>query len=298
MKWEGERESSNVEDRRGAGGGGFGGLGGRIGGRGIGVGTIAVALVAGWVFGVNPLTVLGMLAGDGGGAPAAQQQRVPSNQPPANDSETRFVRTVLASTEDVWNGVFKSGGSAGGGYQAPTLVMFRGATGTACGTGQSAMGPFYCPGDRQIYIDLDFFDTLQRELGAPGQFAQAYVIAHEVGHHVQNLMGITGKVDAMRGRGSQGDGNAMSVRVELQADCFAGVWASRSQQAKGWLESGDIESALNAAARIGDDALQRRGSGAVRPESFTHGSSQQRVSWFKRGFEAGNPNQCNTFEGV
>ncbi len=299
MKWDGQRESSNVEDRRGAGGG-LGGGGRLIGGRGIGIGTIAVALVAGWVFGINPLTVLGMLAGDGsgGGAPVVQQQQAPGDAAPANDSETRFVRTVLASTEDVWNGVFKSGSGAGGGYQAPTLVVFRGATGTACGTGQSAMGPFYCPGDRQIYIDLDFFDTLKRDLGAPGEFAQAYVIAHEVGHHVQNLMGVTGKVDAMRGRVSQADGNAMSVRVELQADCFAGVWASRSQQAKGWLESGDIDSALNAAARIGDDALQRRGRGVVRPESFTHGSSQQRVSWFKRGFESGNPKQCNTFEGV
>ncbi|MDQ2780668.1 MAG: zinc metallopeptidase [Pseudomonadota bacterium] len=289
MKWEGNRESSNVEDRRDSGGGGGGGFG--IGGRSIGIGTIAVALVAGWVFGVNPLTVLGMLSGDGGSAPVSQS--APSNQPPAKDSETRFVRTVLASTEDVWTGVFKA---AGGKYVEPTLVMFRGATATACGTGQSAMGPFYCPGDQKVYIDLDFFDTLSRQLGAPGQFAQAYVVAHEIGHHVQNLMGITAKVDGMRERLSQTQANALSVRVELQADCLAGVWANKSQQAKGWLEQGDIEQAVNAASHIGDDTLQRQSRGVVRPESFTHGSSQQRVGWFKRGFESGTVNQCNTFE--
>ena len=189
--------------------------------------------------------------------------------------------------------MFQASGAA---YRDPKLVIFRGATPTACGTGQTAMGPFYCPGDAKVYIDLDFFDTLSRRLGAPGDFAQAYVIAHEVGHHVQNLMGVTGKVDAMRGKVSQTQANALSVRVELQADCLAGVWANHSQQGKGWLERGDIEEALNAATKIGDDALQQASQGRVVPESFTHGSSAQRVSWFKRGLDSGAVNQCNTFE--
>jgi predicted metalloprotease len=285
MKWEGERESENVEDRRGSGGGGFG-----IGGRGIGIGTIVVALVAGWIFGINPLTVLGLLSG-GGGAPTAQE--APAHAPPAGDQQARFVSVVLASTEDAWTKVFREGG---GTYRPPKLTLFRGAVGTACGTGQSAMGPFYCPGDQKVYIDLDFFDTLKSRLGAPGEFAQAYVVAHEVGHHVQNLMGITGKVDQLRARQSERDANAMSVRVELQADCFAGVWSYQSQQAKQWLDQGDIESALNAASRIGDDTLQRRSQGVVVPESFTHGSSQQRVSWFKRGLQSGRVEDCNTFD--
>jgi hypothetical protein len=178
----------------------------------------------------------------------------------------------------------------------PKLVIFRGATQTACGTGQTAMGPFYCPGDSDVYIDLAFFDTLSRRLGAPGDFAQAYVIAHEVGHHVQNLMGITGKVDAQRSRQSAAQANAMSVRVELQADCLAGVWAFHSQQGKGWLERGDLEEALNAATQIGDDTLQKASTGRVVPESFTHGSSAQRVGWFKRGYESGSVNNCNTFD--
>ena len=184
---------------------------------------------------------------------------------------------------------------AGGQYERPRLVLFRGATPTACGTGQTAMGPFYCPGDRKVYIDLAFYDTLRNRLGAPGDFAQAYVIAHEVGHHVQNLLGITGKVDAQRNRVSEAQANALSVRVELQADCLAGVWANRSQKSKGWLDQSDIGEALNAASQIGDDTLQRNATGAVRPESFTHGSSAQRVSWFKRGLESGQVNQCNTF---
>jgi predicted metalloprotease len=289
MKWEGNRESDNVEDRRdeGGGGGGFSGIGGRH----IGLGSIAIALVAGWIFGINPMTVLGLLSG---GAPApAQQQQAPAHKPPANDTTARFVSTVLADTEDVWAAVFKA---SNGAYQAPHLVLFRGATPTACGTGQTAMGPFYCPGDRKVYIDLEFFDTLSRRLGAPGDFAQAYVIAHEVGHHVQNLMGVTAKVDAARARQSEAQRNAVSVRVELQADCLAGVWANHSQQGKGWLERGDVEEALNAASQIGDDTLQRKSQGTVVPESFTHGSSQQRMNWFKRGMDSGNVGQCNTFE--
>ena len=294
MKWEGQEQSSNVEDRRGAAGGGLGGGGlPRIGGRGIGLGTIAIALVAGWVFGINPLTVLGLLGG--GGAPMeASQPQVPAARPPANDRAAAFVSTVLRDTEVVWGRVFQSSAAA---YQEPRLVLFRGVTPTACGSGESAMGPFYCPGDRKVYLDLEFLDTLGRRLGAPGDFAQAYVVAHEVGHHVQNLLGITEKVDAMRGRVSQQQMNALSVRVELQADCLAGVWAHHSQQGKGWLESGDVEEALNAAAQIGDDTLQRKARGAVVPESFTHGSADQRMSWFRRGLDTGSVKQCNTFDG-
>ena len=291
MKWEGQDQSSNVEDRRDEGGGSGGGGGLRIGGRGIGLGSIAIALVAGWVFGINPLTVLGLLSG-GGGAPAVQQQQAPTSTSKPQDRAAMFVSVVLKDTELVWGRIFQASGST---YKQPRLVLFRGATATACGTGESAMGPFYCPGDQQVYIDLDFFDTLSRRLGAPGDFAQAYVIAHEVGHHVQDLMGVTAKVDGMRQRVSKVQGNALSVRVELQADCLAGVWAHHSQQGKGWLDQGDIESAMNAATRIGDDTLQRASQGRVVPESFTHGSSAQRVSWFKRGLEGGSVQQCDTF---
>jgi len=294
MKWEGNRQSDNVEDRRNDGSDGSGRRP-MIGGRGIGVGTIVIALVAGWVFGINPLTVLGMLSGGDPGqtssAPAAQPA---GPREPAADPATAFARTVLADTEDVWAAVFKQ---AGGSYAQPTLVLFRGRTSTACGLGESASGPFYCPGDSKVYVDLAFFDTLRTRLGAPGDFAQAYVIAHEVGHHVQNLLGVTGKVDAMRGKVPQAQMNAMSVRVELQADCLAGVWAHHSQQGKGWLEKGDIEEAMNAAAQIGDDTLQRKSQGTVVPESFTHGSSQQRMTWFRRGLDAGAVKSCNTFEG-
>ena len=289
MKWEGEEQSRNVEDRRGAGG--LGGGGRCIGGRGVGIGTIVVALVAGWIFGINPLTVLGLLSGGETAAPVASEG--PAQPPPADDRAASFASTVLRNTEQVWGQVFKA---AGGTYREPRMVLFRGFTPTACGTGQSAMGPFYCPGDQRVYFDLDFFDTLAQRMGAPGDFAQAYVIAHEVGHHVQNLMGITGKVDAQRGRVSQAQMNALSVRVELQADCLAGVWAHHSQQGKGWLERGDVEEAMNAAAQIGDDHLQRQSSGTVRPESFTHGSSQQRMTWFKRGLDSGSLAQCNTFD--
>ncbi|ARU04543.1 metalloprotease [Comamonas serinivorans] len=285
MKWEGNRESDNVEDRRGSGGGG--GFG--IGGRSIGIGTIVLALIGWGVFGINPLTTIGVLSG-GGGAPTTQQGPAPA--PPANDRQAKFVSTVLADTEDVWSNIFAQGG---GRYQPPKLVLFSGAVGTACGTGQSAMGPFYCPGDQKVYLDMSFFQTLSRELGAPGEFAQAYVIAHEVGHHVQNLLGISGKVDGMRGRVSQREQNALSVRLELQADCFAGVWANHANQARHILENGDIESAVNAAQRIGDDALQRQSSGTVVPDSFTHGSSAQRVRWFTQGIQSGSVKACDTF---
>ncbi len=299
MKWEGQEQSNNVEDRRGMGGGGGGGGAGggggiRIGGGGIGVGTIAVALLASWIFGINPLTVIGMA----GGAPevvqqAPQAQRAPAQRPPADDQSAAFVSTVLKDTEQVWGRVFQANGQT---YTEPHLVLFRGATRTACGAGESAMGPFYCPGDNKVYLDMNFFETLSRSLGAPGDFARAYVVAHEIGHHVQNQMGVTQRVDAMRGRASQQQMNALSVRVELQADCLAGVWAFHSQKGKGWLETGDIEGALNAAAKIGDDTLQRRSQGMVVPEAFTHGSSQQRMTWFKRGLDSGSVKNCNTFE--
>jgi hypothetical protein len=292
MKWEGNRQSDNIEDRRGAGGGLGGGMRARIGGRGIGLGGIVIALIAGWIFGINPLALLGMMDGGGGGMAAPQVQQAPAQRPPANDAAAAFVSTIVASTEDVWSEQFRAAGAS---YQKPALVLFRGATRTACGVGQSAMGPFYCPADAKVYIDLDFFDTLRR-LGAPGDFAQAYVVAHEVGHHVQRLLGITGQVDGMRGRVSEAQQNALSVRLELQSDCLAGVWAHHAQRAKAWLEPGDIEEGLNAASRIGDDTLQRKSQGVVVPESFTHGSSAQRTRWFKTGFEGGRMDRCNTFE--
>ena len=296
MKWEGNRQSENVEDARSGGGGGGGGGGGiRLGGgRGIGLGTVAIALVAGWIFGINPLTILGVLGGDGG-SPLSQvaPQSAPAGRPPADDKMAQFVSTVLADTEDVWREQFKQMGST---YREPKLRLFRGAEPTACGTGQAAMGPFYCPGDQKVYIDLSFYEIMRSKLGAPGDFAQAYVIAHEVGHHVQNLMGITAKIDGMRGRVGEVQQNALSVRLELQADCFAGVWAHHAQNARQILEQGDVEEALNAATQIGDDNLQRKSQGRVVPESFTHGTSAQRVTWFKRGLQTGGVNQCNTFE--
>ena len=288
MKWEGNRESDNVEDRRSNGGGGSGG--GLLGGRSIGIGTIVVALLGGWLFGINPLTILNLLSG---GAPPAQvQQQAPAQRPPADDRMAKFVSTVLADTEDVWKDVFAKGGAT---YKEPRLVLFRGATQTACGQGQAAMGPFYCPGDQKVYIDLGFYETLTKRLGAPGEFAQAYVVAHEVGHHVQNLLGISAKVDKMRGQVSQADYNVLSVKLELQADCFAGVWAYHANQSRQILEGGDIEAAMNAAAKIGDDALQRSSGGAVVPESFTHGTSAQRQRWFKTGITTGSVKSCDTF---
>ena len=291
MRMDGQDESSNVEDVRGMRGGGGGGFG--IGGRGIGLGTVAVAVIAGWIFGINPLTLLGMMGG--GEAPTAQTApQGPAPAPPANDAQARFVSQVLRSTEVVWTDVFRQAGRT---YQPPRLVLFSDRWPTACGQGQAAMGPFYCPNDQKVYIDLRFYNVLERKLGAPGQFAQAYVVAHEVGHHVQQQLGVMDKVDAARSRAGEAQSNALSVRVELQADCLAGVWAKRSQQEQGWrLEPGDIETALNAAAQIGDDTLQRKSQGTIVPESFTHGSSAQRVTWFKRGLETGNVDQCNTFD--
>lgn len=282
MKWEGQRESEHVEDRRGTPQ--------RLGGgRGIGLGGLVIALLLSWALGINPMTVLGLMGGGESSAPAAPQQGAAA---PARDTGARFVSTVLADTEDVWGAYFQRKQQQ---YQPPNLVLFSGQTPTACGAGEAAMGPFYCPGDRKVYIDLAFYDTLRERLGAPGDFAQAYVIAHEVGHHLQNLLGITAKLEAARGRASPREVNALSVRLELQADCLAGVWAHHSQRSKGWLEQGDIEEALNAASQIGDDTLQRKAQGTVRPETFTHGSSAQRMQWFKRGLDGGELRGCDTF---
>ena len=290
MKWEGNRESDNVEDRRGEGGGG-GGFG--FGGRSIGIGTIVVALVGGWVLGVNPMTILSMLSGGGGGSQVSTQPQAPAQQPPADDEMARFVKTVLADTEDTWSNLFKA---EGGSYVKPKLVLFSGSIPTACGAGESATGPFYCPGDQKVYLDLDFFNLMQQRFKVSGEFAQAYVIAHEVGHHVQNLMGLSEKVDNARRTASERQANAMSVRLELQADCFAGVWAYHANAERKILEQGDVAAALKAATAIGDDALQRQAQGHVVPDSFTHGTSAQRVRWFTKGIESGQISQCNTFE--
>lgn len=291
MRIDGMRESDNLEDRRGSGGGlggMFGGGGGRRGG--IGIGTIVIALAASYFLGINPLTVINVLGGMGSATEMVSSS--PSKAAPVNDAHATSMKRVLGSTEDVWGDIFKQGG---GQYKAPRMVLFSNATRTACGTGQSAMGPFYCPGDNTVYLDTEFFDTLKRQLGAPGDFAQAYVVAHEIGHHVQNQLGIHAKVDQARARMSEAQSNALSVRVELQADCFAGIWAKKANDAGKVLEAGDVEEAMNAAARIGDDALQRQSSGRVRPDSFTHGTSEQRARWFNQGLQTGSVKSCDTF---
>ena len=291
MKLDDQRESDNVEDYRDSSGGGGGGGFSFGGGRGIGLGGIVVALIASWVLGVNPLTVLGLLSGGGGSVPV--QQPAPHDAGAhANDPGAVFVRKVLGSTEDVWTQYFAQNG--GQKYPAPHLVMFRGQFPTGCGQGEAAMGPFYCPADRKVYIDLSFYDVLSKRLGAPGEFAQAYVVAHEVGHHIQNLLGTSEKLDQARGRVSEAQYNALSVRLELQADCYAGVWANKARSTLD-LTQADIESALNAASQIGDDTLQKKSRGTVVPESFTHGTSAQRVRWFSRGLDGGRLEQCDTF---
>lgn len=281
MKWEGNRESDNVEDRRGSGGG----L--PFGGRSIGIGTIVIALLGSYFFGINPATILSLLSGG-----PVQVSQESAQKPPADDPVARFVSVVLADTEDVWGQIFRENG---GQYQRPTLVLFSSRTATACGVGETATGPFYCPGDRKVYLDLEFFQTMRDRFHVASDFAEAYVIAHEVGHHVQNLTGISEKVAQMQRSTSESRANALSVRVELQADCFAGVWAYHANEARSILESGDVESALKAASAIGDDTLQRQARGVVVPDSFTHGTSEQRVRWFKRGIGSGDLNACNTF---
>jgi predicted metalloprotease len=285
MRMDDEGESRNVEDVRGSSGG-FRPI------HGISLGTVAVALIGGWIFGINPLQILGLLSG-GGTTSSVQAPAEPGQAPPMGDAQAKFVSQVLHSTEQVWTAAFQERGAT---YEEPKLRLFRDSYPTACGMGDAAAGPFYCPRDHIVYLDLTFFDIMTQQLGAPGQFAHAYVIGHEVGHHVQNLLGIIDKVDAQRARGSDAQSNGLSVRLELQADCLAGVWATRSQKEKGWrLENGDIETALNAASQIGDDTLQRKSRGTVVPESFTHGTSAQRVAWFKRGVEGGQIDSCDTF---
>ena len=280
MKWEGNRESDNVEDRRGGGG---------FGGRSIGIGTIVIALLGSYFFGVSPVTIISLLSG---GPVQLQSQQSPAQRPPADDQMARFVSTVLADTEDTWGPIFRDSGAT---YIKPKLVLFAGQTPTACGTGDTASGPFYCPGDQKIYIDLAFYQTMRDRFRVSSDFAQAYVIAHEVGHHVQHISGIMDKVDQARRSGSEKQANAISVKLELQADCFAGVWAFHADRARSILEEGDVASALKAASAIGDDALQRQSQGHVVPDSFTHGTSAQRVRWFQRGIQGGQLNDCNTF---
>ena len=279
MRIENGRESHNVEDRRGMGG---------IGAGKIGVGTIVIALIA-MYFGVDPSIILQ------GGLEAPSEQSAPAGKPPAGDPAARFVSQVLADTEDTWRELFNRSGRQ---YEDPKLVLFTGATPTACGTGQSAMGPFYCPGDRKVYIDLAFYRDLRERFRAPGEMAQAYVIAHEVGHHVQHLLGIDTKVRQLQSQArGKAAANALSVRMELQADCFAGIWAYHANRTRHIIEQGDLESALAGAAAIGDDRLQKQAQGYAVPESFTHGSSEQRIRWFRRGFDSGDLQQCDTFAG-
>ena len=295
MDLDDERESSNVEDRRGQGGGGggfgFPGMGGgglQLGGRGMGCGGLAIVVVLALVFGVNPLSLLG-----GGGSQQAQigqpteQQAVPAR---ATSDTDRFVSRVLATTEDTWSRLFEA--EVGRPYAPPKLVLFTGRVDSACGAAESAMGPFYCPADRKVYLDQSFFDELSQRFGAPGDFAAAYVIAHEIGHHVQTLLGISDQAQSAQARASKRQGNAIQVRMELQADCFAGVWAKANATK---LEPGDVEEAMRAASAIGDDTLQRASQGVVVPESFTHGSSAQRTEWFMRGLKEGTIAACDTF---
>ncbi len=284
MRLEDETESSNVEDRRG------GGMG-RAGG--VGIGTVAIALIASYFLGIDPRTLLGV---------AEQVQNVQHSNPapgrpidPASDPDAALkseMGKILHKTETTWGEMFQQGG---GQYKKPTLVLFRGQTPTACGAGQAAMGPFYCPGDQKVYLDMAFFREMETRFKAGGDFARAYVIAHEIGHHVQYLTGVTEKTDALRGKLSEKDYNKVSVRVELQADCFAGVWAQHANRAKPFLDPQDVDEALRAANAIGDDMLQKQSRGVVVPDSFTHGSSAQRIRWFKTGFEGGSMKACDTF---
>ncbi|MFM4705430.1 neutral zinc metallopeptidase [Aeromonas bivalvium] len=285
MRWQNRRESNNVEDRRQQGGGGRGGL--PLGGKGRLI-LLVVVMVAGY-YGVD----LGpLLNGTDPGQSMSQQSGAgQAGKPAADDELARFTSVMLASTEDTWGAIFQSAGSR---YQPPKLVLYRGATRTGCGQGQAVMGPFYCPADRSVYIDLSFYQDMKTKLGADGDFAQGYVVAHEVGHHVQHLLGISTKVRQQQQGLSQARQNQLSVKLELQADCFAGVWGHQMEREQ-VLERGDLEEALNAAQAIGDDRLQQQSQGRVVPDSFTHGSSAQRLEWFKRGFDSGDPARCDTF---
>lgn len=304
MRWRGRRESSNVEDLRGRGGGLPGGFGrgapggrvripmGRGAGGGMSLGTIVILVVLFFALracGIDPLEILA--GGDGVPGGGGQVTQTTDSGSGASDEMKQFVSVVLAETEDVWNGIFQAEGMD---YREPTLTLFSDQISSACGFASAAVGPFYCPGDEKVYLDVGFFDQLERQFGAAGDFAQAYVIAHEVGHHVQNLTGILPKFNEMRQQMNEVEANQMSIRVELQADCFAGVWGHFTDQ-KGLLEQGDVEEALNAAQKIGDDTLQRRTQGYVVPESFNHGTSEQRQTWFSRGFQSGRLADCDTF---
>lgn len=283
MRLGGRRESENVEDRRGR-------PVGRVGRGKIGIGTIVLALVA-MYFGVDPRVVLDT-------AGLAEPAPVPMSaggRSPAEDEVARFVSKVLADTEDTWGPIFANAGSR---YQEPKLVLFTGATQSACGVGRSETGPFYCPADGKVYLDLVFFEELHQRFGAPGDFAQAYVVAHEVGHHVQNLLGISGKVQQARQRSSEREANQLSVRLELQADCFAGVWAHHADRTRQLLDEGDVDEALGAASAIGDDRIQKQSRGYVTPDSFTHGSAAQRVRWFRQGMAKGDMSVCDTFSAA
>jgi predicted metalloprotease len=305
MQMDGD-ESSNIEDRRDDGGSGFGGglgggfpipMGGGGGGGGVFTGGLGVVgfIVLALLFGADPGEILGgMTGGTQSHAPAPSSSASRPAQRPAADPETQFVARVLKSTETVWSDIFRDMGKV---YREPKLVLFRDATRTDCGVGQAAMGPFYCPADQRVYLDLGFFDELAQRFRAPGQFPQAYVIAHEIGHHVQNLLGISGQVQQMRQSMSKRDGNALSVRTELQADCFAGVWANRADRQRGgkMIDDKDVDQAMAAATAIGDDRLQRQTQGRVVPDSFTHGSSAQRTRWFRIGLDSGDYRKCDTF---
>jgi len=282
MKWRGQRESSNVE---------MGGGGGRGGGLKLGMGGILLVIVLGLITGKNPLEMLGLVAQMEQQAPARPSAPADPNAPVTE--EQQFTKVVLASTEDVWSRIFEANNQR---YPAPTMVLFSGAVQSACGGATSASGPFYCPGDQKVYLDTQFFDEMRTKLGGGGDFAQAYVIAHEVGHHVQTITGISDKVNQVRAQGGnvEGDGGPL-VRQELQADCFAGLWAHYAQKEKQWMEPGDLEEAINTAQAIGDDTLQRQSRGSVVPDAFSHGTAKQRMAWFARGYESGNINQCDTF---
>ena len=296
MRWDDFRRSDNVDDERGGGGGG-GGFRFPGGGGGVGIGGLIVVGLISWALGVDPRLILaGLDAVQGGGSGYSQQERPQGDPSQLSDDERKqgeFVRAVLAQTEDVWDQLFQQSGKQ---YERPRLTLYSGRTSTACGMGSAAMGPFYCPGDQRVYLDTEFFEEMSRKFRAPGEFARAYVIAHEIGHHVQNELGIMRMANERRQNArSEEESNAISVRIELQADCFAGGWANRADKQYHILEKGDVESALTAATAIGDDTLQRRSGGEVVPDSFTHGSSAQRVRWFKTGLSSGDPKQCNTF---
>jgi predicted metalloprotease len=284
MRWGGQRESGNIEDRRGMG---------PVGAGGIGIGGLLFVLVVSYLTGTNPLTLLNMVETVQEASPPSDTES-PAPTGPLTDKLGKFAAVVLADTEDTWQGLLPKLGQR---YEDPTLVLFTGAVRSACGLGSAATGPFYCPPDRKIYLDLSFFDELAQRFGAPGDFAQAYVIAHEVGHHVQNLLGIAEKVTRLQRQASQSEGNALSVRVELQADCLAGVWGYHAKQDRSLIEPGDFEAGLRAASAIGDDRLQHKSQDSVQPETWTHGSSEQRTAWLRRGLESGDPNVCDTFAG-